>query len=147
MRKGWEGWEEGLGKCRHIKEKMDEIKEKNVKRQNHALLIEGRILHFTAIASIGMSCLLTDADKASLNPIYYKVERQLSKGFHFRYRISSVQISLNAFVGENAAFQNSLPCCVADFFLCLHTSKEQHAQWSRAASKSEAVLMLEHITI
>lgn len=59
-----------------------------------------------------MSCLLTDADKASLNPIYYKVEKQLSKGFHFRYRISSVQISLNAFVGENAAFQNSLSCSV-----------------------------------
>lgn len=63
-----------------LKERWKRQEDKKCK-QNHGLLIQREILNFPAVASIGMSCLLTNAYKASLIPIHSKVERQISKDF------------------------------------------------------------------
>lgn len=59
-----------------------------------------------------MSCLLTDAYKASLNPIYSKVERQLSKDFISDIKSAVSKYLWMRFWGEKTAFENSLPSSV-----------------------------------
>ncbi len=74
---------------------------RNVKRPKNALFMEEGILLFTAIVSIAVSCLSTDAYKA-FEPHLFSGRETAFRAFHFRLRISCEQISLNAFLENNS---------------------------------------------